>query len=245
MNWHAVTGLWLTVGLLFISATGLTWSHYAGGRFFALVEALHGRTPQLAATAPAHPPDAPTVGVAAAAAAARRAGLVAPLQITRPTGPTGTYTVAEVSQSWPIHRDSVAVDPYTGRLAGRLDFADYPLAAKLTTLGIFAHSGTLFGLANQLALIAFAAGVLFVLGCGYRMWWLRRPATSRAGAETPARTAWRPLPRPLVTAGIPAAVVVGWALPVFGVSLAAFLIVDQLVGWVRSRRRTVPAPTVS
>ena len=30
-GWHAATGVWLAVGLLFLSATGLTWSRYAGG----------------------------------------------------------------------------------------------------------------------------------------------------------------------------------------------------------------------
>ena len=29
-SWHAATGVWLAVGLLFLSATGLTWSRYAG-----------------------------------------------------------------------------------------------------------------------------------------------------------------------------------------------------------------------
>ena len=32
-GWHAATGVWLAVGLLFLSATGLTWSQYAGGNF--------------------------------------------------------------------------------------------------------------------------------------------------------------------------------------------------------------------
>jgi uncharacterized iron-regulated membrane protein len=80
--------------------------------------------------------------------------------------------VAESSPSWPIQRNKVAIHP--------------PLA-KLTTIGIPAHTGTLFGLVNQLTLAAMALGLLAVLFCGYRMWWLRRPtrATTTTGAPAP------------------------------------------------------------
>jgi hypothetical protein len=41
-------------------------------------------------------------------------------------------------------------------------------------------------------------------------------------------------------------VAIGWALPLFGVPLAAFLIIDAILGGVRQRRRaaipTSPAP---
>ena len=49
MGWHGATGVWLAVALLFISATGLTWSTYAGERFGAIVDAVKGSTPALAA----------------------------------------------------------------------------------------------------------------------------------------------------------------------------------------------------
>ena len=45
MGWHAATGVWLAVALLFISATGLTWSSHAGARFQAVVDAVKGSTP--------------------------------------------------------------------------------------------------------------------------------------------------------------------------------------------------------
>ena len=36
MNWHGSVGIWLTVALVFISLTGLTWSTFAGDRFDAV-----------------------------------------------------------------------------------------------------------------------------------------------------------------------------------------------------------------
>ncbi len=37
-GWHAATGVWLVVGLLALSATGLTWSRYAGANFDVVQE---------------------------------------------------------------------------------------------------------------------------------------------------------------------------------------------------------------
>ena len=45
-GWHAATGVWLAVGLLFLSATGLTWSRYAGANFGAALDALNAHAPR-------------------------------------------------------------------------------------------------------------------------------------------------------------------------------------------------------
>src|SRR5438045_1646242 len=92
--------------------------------------------------------------------------------------------------------DSIAIDPYTRQITGRLGWQDYPLLAKLTTLGIQAHSGTLLGLANQIAMALLALGTLALLVLGYRMWWKRRP-TGRRRAPAPSPV-WRQLPRPVI-----------------------------------------------
>lgn len=47
-SWHAATGIWLTLGLLILSATGLTWSGYAGANFSAALDALQGNRPSVA-----------------------------------------------------------------------------------------------------------------------------------------------------------------------------------------------------
>ncbi|WP_234315222.1 PepSY domain-containing protein [Streptomyces globisporus] len=56
-SFHAVTGVWLALGLLFLSATGLTWSTYAGERFGQLLDAAKGHAPELD-TLIRRPPDA-------------------------------------------------------------------------------------------------------------------------------------------------------------------------------------------
>ena len=46
-SWHASTGVWLLLGALFLSATGITWSQYGGGNVDQLRSALSWGTPAL------------------------------------------------------------------------------------------------------------------------------------------------------------------------------------------------------
>lgn len=234
-GWHGSVGVWLTVALLFISVTGLTWSQYAGDRFQTIITALDGRSAKLAAD----PVDSTgqLVPVDQVVASARAAGLSDPLLITAPTGPGTPYQVAENSPYWPIQRDQVAVHPYTGQVSEQVSWSDNAPLAKLTTIGIRAHTGTLFGLVNQLALAAMALGLLAMLFWGYRMWWLRRPtrasATSRFSAPA-GRGSLAQLPQPVVFLIVLVTAAIGWVVPVLGVTLLAFLVADQV--WLRLRR---------
>lgn len=54
-----------------------------------------------------------------------------------------------------------------------------------------AHVGLLFGLSNQLALLAVAVGLAAMVVWGYVMWWKRRPTRGSAWAFG------RPAPRDL------------------------------------------------
>ncbi|MCP4250076.1 MAG: PepSY domain-containing protein, partial [bacterium] len=47
LSWHSTTGVWLLVGLLFLSATGITWSTYAGANVSDIRSALSWQRPQL------------------------------------------------------------------------------------------------------------------------------------------------------------------------------------------------------
>ncbi|MFF5443494.1 PepSY-associated TM helix domain-containing protein [Streptomyces sp. NPDC012888] len=253
LSWHGAVGLWAAAGLVVLSATGLTWSKYAGENIGALQDRLGGATPSVSATLggaagaadggdehAGHQigadgkmimPPAVDVGVDEVVEAARAAGVTESLQITMPSEGKG-YVVKERDRTFPVHLDAVSVDPADGRVMDELRFADYPLLAKLTRFGIDVHMGLLFGLANQLALAALAVAVMLLVFWGYRMWWLRRPTKARtlsAGRPQP-RGAWRKLP---VTVLLPLAAVVavtGWFVPMLGISLLAFLLLDGALG---------------
>ncbi|MGI5212828.1 PepSY-associated TM helix domain-containing protein [Plantactinospora sp. CA-290183] len=265
-GWHASVGVWMAVGLLVLSATGLTWSRWAGANFATALETLGAQSPavETALPDPAGPAGAAdgghhhggTAGPESAAADltavdavvrhAGAAGVTGPVELGVPTGAGQGWLVTQVDNTWPVRLDRVVVDPATGVVA-RSDFADWPLLAQVSKLGIQAHMGYLFGLVNQLLLAALAVGLLCVLVWGYRMWWQRRPTRSDRRAPVgapPARGAWRLLRWPLLTVGALLTVAVGVALPVFGVTLLGFLAVDLAVG-LAARRRRRPAVPVS
>lgn len=122
-------------------------------------------------------------------------------------------------------------------MVARSDFADWPSLSQLSKLGVQAHMGVLFGVANQILLAALALGLLTVILWGYRMWWQRRP--TRTGRTTPlgaapARSAWLGLPAWAVVVGVPVVFAIGWALPLLGIPLAAFLVIDAVIGGFRT-----------
>ncbi|MET9883831.1 PepSY domain-containing protein [Streptomyces sp. NPDC006430] len=265
LSWHGAVGLWAVAGLVALSATGLTWSKYAGENIGQIQDRLGGATPSVsAALAPGAasggadehaghvmtegmemPPPAPTtdIGIDRAVAAARTAGVTEEIRVTLPTKGKG-YVIKEQDKQVPVHLDAVAVDPADGRVMGELRFADHPFLAQLTRFGIDLHMGKTFGLANQIALAALAVALMFLIFWGYRMWWLRRPTKDRALAVGRAqpRGAWRKVPLTMLLPLAAVTAVAGWFVPLLGISLVAFLAIDVLLGAVAARRAKTAAP---
>jgi uncharacterized iron-regulated membrane protein len=249
---HGTIGLWVLLGAVFLSATGLTWSAYAGENVSALRESLGWATPTLKVTgtdehaghaghgdAPAVPSPARPESVDAVLASARAAGIdAASVEIGLPAKPGSPWQVAEIERSWPTQVDAVAVDGTTGQVLGEVRFDDYPLMAKFARWGIDAHMGVLFGWPNQLALLLLGAGLVTLVVLGYRMWWQRRPtrATGMAFGRPIPRGQWRKAPPALVVGLVVLAAAIGWFVPLFGISLLAFLVLDLLLG-LRSRAK--------
>lgn len=177
------------------------------------------------------------VGIDGVYRTARAAGLRNPLVLTPPTNATSAWQAAENNRSWRSYYDSVTVDPTSGKIVDRVDFTDWPFMAKMSTWIISAHMGILFGLANQLILAALAIGLIIVIVNGYRMWWQRRPRGARGlrFGPGPARGAWRRIPTPALLAILAGTVFIGWFMPLLGVSLVAFLVLDMMVQTARLR----------
>ena len=150
--------------------------------------------------------------------------------------------VAENKRDWPTRHDAISVNPDTGAITDRVNFADWPFLAKLTDWAIDAHMGVLFGLVNQIVLALTAIGLILIVLRGYLMWWQRRPTRGSRWVvgRPPLCGVLRNLsPAALAGLGI-VALAVGWFLPLFGLSLLAFLLVDITVGAIK--RRTVSTP---
>lgn len=264
MSWHGSVGVWALAGLALITATGLTWSQYAGANVTQIREAFDWQTPSLSAADhtehaahedhTGHEGDEGHGGhtgheghgghgvsatdLDGALAAARSAGLDGPVEVGVPVAEGAPYTVKETARSWPVQQDQVAVDAVDGTVVEELRFDDFPLMAKLSNWGIGFHMGLLFGLPNQLLLTALALSVPAMVFWGYRMWWQRRPTRNGSfalGRPVP-RGAGRALPWWCVALIAACAVGVGVLVPVLGVSLLCFLAVDAAVGLLQRRR---------
>lgn len=257
---HATLGVFAALGLLLFAATGLTWSKWAGGNIAELRHAWGWGTPSVSTLLPeqaaspahaqdehsehghAHEPDASQLSLAdfdRALGSARSAGIVAGLvQIEPPAGEGRAWRVAEIDRSWPTQVDQVALHPHTLAVIDRTDFTTFLLAAKLTRWGIDLHMGTLFGLPNQLALVAIASCLVVLVCWGYTMWWRRVQAAQRRNQETLSQ-AFMALPGFARLGVLGVAVALGLALPVLGMSLLLFVAVDVLRWW--SARRREPA----
>ncbi|MFF2188957.1 PepSY-associated TM helix domain-containing protein [Streptomyces sp. NPDC058155] len=257
---HGSLGMWAAAGFLALSATGLTWSTYAGENIGAVQDQLGGATPVVSAELKSgegagagagghegHGGDSGAggehegmdIGFDNALTAARQAGLDGPVTVKPPAEGTA-YVVAQRDNQFPLRLDSVSVDPGTGLILDELRFADYPLLAKLTRIGIDAHMGLTFGVVNQLLLAALALSLILIIVWGYRMWWQRRPTQDRrAGVGKPmARGAWRKVPLSVLLPLIAAAALVGWFVPLLGITLVAFLVLDVVLGAVSRARAT-------
>jgi uncharacterized iron-regulated membrane protein len=262
---HSVIGLWIAIGLFFLSATGLTWSRWAGGRIDVVRQELGWVTPSLSTrlTAGPHSPSggehaehmhgmttagpgsAPvgaTSGQPAAAQfdrvllAAQAGGIDATdIEIRPPRKADQAWTVREVDRAWPTQVDTVAIDGRDMSIVSRADFASFPLVAKLIRWGIDAHMGILFGWVNQLLMAAFGIALSVMIVLGYAMWWRRRPAPG-APVLTVSQ-AWRRLPAGQRWAALLLALVAGWALPLMGLSLLAFMLVDVMRWQLAGRAR--------
>ncbi|GII94844.1 PepSY-associated TM helix domain-containing protein [Sinosporangium siamense] len=248
LSWHGSVGVWAVLGLLFLSATGLTWSKYAGDHFDQVRQALGWTTPSLAVAGghsdhgggggdhAAHGGPADVAVFDRVTETARSGGLSGPLEIGAPREHGSPYLVKEIDKVWPTRMDQMAVAE-NGTVAGTLRFDDFPLIAKLSTWGINTHMGVMFGLVNQILLGVLAIGLVVLIVLGYRMWWQRRPTRERGwsfGRPYP-RGGWRAVPWPALGVLVVVTAGVGYALPLLGVSLVAFLALDVILGRVRRK----------
>ncbi|MEU2024334.1 PepSY-associated TM helix domain-containing protein [Streptomyces sp. NPDC016469] len=247
LSWHGAVGLWVSVGFLALSATGLTWSAHAGVNIGKIQDSLGGATPSVSSALGRAGTEQPAPGTSATRVdldetvrVARAEGLRGKLVISPPADGESAYVVKENTRHWPEQQDSVAIDPATGKVVDKLVFDDFPVLAKLTRWGIDAHMGLLFGLANQIALAVIALALIGMLFWGYRMWWLRRP-TRDGGTpfgRPPARGAWRRVPGRVMAPLVVVTAVVAYYLPLFGLPLVCFLLADVAVAQVRRRGLT-------
>lgn len=169
-------------------------------------------------------------------AAGRAGGLQShKVELRQPASADKAWTVTEIDRRWPTHVDAVSVNPRDFSLVDYVRFDTFPLVAKLTRWGVDAHMGILFGLANQLVLIALGMGLCVMIVLGYRLWWLRRPAMTKISPLDTLLGIWLSFSPSYKATVVIILVLLGYALPLMGASLIILLLIDL---W-RWRRRAI------
>jgi uncharacterized iron-regulated membrane protein len=244
---HSSIGVIILVLLAGMVATGLTWTEYAGRWVDVAKDAVSAQPVSLNTELEggegagggehheggedAEAAFAPEFGdIDAVVATASDADLSYPYTITPPGGPGQAWQVAEVDDRWPIQVSTIAVDPASGDVIDRTETGDQAMIDQLTSAGIGFHSGTLFGLANQILLTLLALGVIALLVTGYIMWWKRRPQ----GAFGPPPK-FGPILRNVPIWVIVAFVALMVLLPTMGVAFVIYLVLERLFWLARGR----------
>lgn len=240
---HASAGLWVSVFALGLILAGLPWASAWGG-YLNEVRALTGTAqgpvdwtlggqaaPKADAMLGAHAGHggmgmgmvAPTVrpGELARVIATVRPLQIAPPVLVSPPGKAGEPWAVSSDAADRSLRSDAQVDGATGRLVGRVDFADRHWIDRVVGYGIAAHQGALFGIANQIVGTLTALFLVVLAVSGAVMWWQRRP-TGVLGAPLP-------LTRPRFGVGLVAAIIaLGVCMPLFGATLVLMLAIESV-----------------
>ena len=253
---HAVAGLWVSLLALGLILTGLPWANGWGGYLAEVrqltgtargpvdwtiggkppaTDAMPGEHAGHGGMAPSAPPPLRPGELTRVIAAVRPLGVAAPVLIAPPPRAGAPWSISSDAADRPLRSDA-QVDGATGRVIGRINFADRHWIDRAVGYGVAAHEGALFGLANQLLGTATALLLVVLAVSGTVLWWRQRPS-GRLGAPV-ARAQLR------FGAGLVAAVVaLALYLPLFGLTLLMVLAAEALVrrwapdaaGWIGLR----------
>ncbi|WP_150287077.1 PepSY-associated TM helix domain-containing protein [Rhabdaerophilum calidifontis] len=250
---HAVTGIFVSLFIVFLAMTGLPWSGYWGKKFYAFSYAVGmgmpdgywdkypvstiplkdavDRAPWIIENQPV-PLSKTAAGVPAklddVVRTVTELGIAPGYAINIPTKPDGVFTASvypnDITRERVIH-----LDQYSGKVLFDMGLQDLGFFGRMAEWGISIHMGQAFGLANQLVLLASLAGMVLLTISGLVMWWKRRPAGTLGAPGLPKNAS---MPKGLLVL----AVIAGAFFPMVGLSMLAFVAFELLGLGARSLR---------
>ena len=182
---HAVTGIWVSTFALFLLVTALPWTPIWGAglkqvREFANPAVEQDWSQSRADEHAEHQRAALAASVTTPLTLDEIVARVAPLRLDPPVRvylPNARqpfWRVRAETQNRPRVRE-LELDARTGALLRDQGFAEKPTLDRAIGVGIAAHEGQLFGIANQLLGLFTALGLIALCVSAAIMWWRRRP----------------------------------------------------------------------
>jgi uncharacterized iron-regulated membrane protein len=236
---HALFAIVMGAVLCVLFVTGLTWSEYAGARFKDMQKALHQEGPRMPKSLRSSgAPGATPLGWQAILERVETAAPDVSVMLTPPATAQGVWRAENFDRGQPRARFAMALDAVSGEVLFQSGWEALPAVARATAVGI-PFNRREFGVWNQAQLVAAALTLIFSVASGLAMWWLRRPRGAAAPAPALTRADLMAVPKRLRwTIAVSAAALSG-ALPVFGVSLLLFGLIEA------ARLLIQPAPATA
>jgi len=234
---HAVTGIWVSAFALFLLVTALPWTTVWGAGLKQVRELANPAVKQdwSQSRAEEHAEHQRVVDAAAVSTPLTLDQIVArvaplhlepPVRIYLPNEQMPYWRVRAETQNRPLVRE-LELDAHSGAILKNSGFDEKPALDRVIGIGIAAHEGQLFGLANQLLGLATALGLITLCVSSVIMWWRRRPGGS-LGIPAPRVQDFR------IGAALWVAIVaMGVILPVLGASLLLLALVSYVPLFVR------------
>jgi uncharacterized iron-regulated membrane protein len=243
---HAVTGLYVSLFIVFLAVTGLPWSGYWGKNLNLYADqAGLGYPPEFWDEVPKSvipmkdamtetswslenapmPLSTPTgtepIGIDKAVATFDALGVHKGYAIDLPKSEGGVYSASVFPDDIAFER-VVHLDQYSGQVLFDGGYEELGPVGKSIEWGISIHMGQAFGLLNQIVLTLACLAIVVMAVSGAAMWWKRKPAGRLGSPPVPAQP--RAL-RNVLLLVLPCAVL----FPLVGASLVTMLLLDLLV----------------
>jgi uncharacterized iron-regulated membrane protein len=246
---HAVTGLWVSIGAVFLIASGLPWATNWGA-YLREVRAVTGTSALKQDWSSGSEADAAARAQLDTGARAMldehaghhgmtmvhekptdralnhvipqaaELGLAGPVEISPPTAPNG-YWLAQSQAANRPERGEAELDD-SGALIGRQTFDQRHWIDRVVGYGVAVHEGAWLGLANQLLNLAILLGLVTLALSSVVLWWRRRPVGKLGAppASAPLRHSW---------ALVGATVGLALLMPLFGLTLALVAFAERVL----------------
>jgi uncharacterized iron-regulated membrane protein len=245
---HAVIGLWVSIGAIFLIVSGLPWANNWGAylREVRMVTGTAAGKQDWSAGSESDAAERAALdkGVRAmldehaehkgmtmahavpkgpaldqVVAKAMTLGLAPPAEISPPTRPGGRWLVQSQAEDR-TRRVSVEIGD-DGAVIGSLGYRDRHWIDRAVGFGVAVHEGAWLGLFNQLVNLLVLTGLVLLAISSAVLWWRRRPEGSLGAPapKDPLRYSW---------ALVGLTVLLGVLMPLFGITLALAAAFDQI-----------------
>jgi uncharacterized iron-regulated membrane protein len=245
---HSITGLWISIIIIFLVITGLPWSFAAGKTIAFIKEKNSGMQSGIGwdgggsksvksakieqgwnndhaqhLAGKAHSTfsenDNPLSIQEILEIAKTDPEVSKEFEIRLPVDKEGVYTLVNISPK-PQKTAFTHLDQYSGETVSKAMWQDFGAVSKSISIGVALHEGRYFGWVNQLVNLAACIGLVFMVIAGFVMWLKRKPENSLGAPPKMNKKLGKGLIAIMIALGV--------IMPLFGASLVVIVVYELI-----------------